>query len=61
MLIKLIYFEEESFLPVTIRDLVEAVESQRSLPTGGMLGGLEQLLQGGNMENLMKMLGDTDL
>jgi hypothetical protein len=27
MLIKLIYFEEESFLGVDIRDLVEAVES----------------------------------
>jgi hypothetical protein len=27
LIIKLIYFEDEGFLPVDIRDLVEAVES----------------------------------
>jgi len=46
MIIKLIYFEDEGFLPVDIRDLVEAVEThslQRGL-SSGMFGGLEQLL-----------------
>jgi hypothetical protein len=47
MIIKLIYFEDEGFLPVDIRDLVEAVETPHSLQRGlssGMFGGLEQLL-----------------
>lgn len=40
MLIKLIYFEDQAFEPVEIRDLVQgAVERQES-----GLGGLEQLL-----------------
>jgi len=62
LIIKLIYFEDEGFLPVDIRDLVEALESQagRGMPSG-MLGGIESLLLGGGLESIMKMLEGTEL
>jgi hypothetical protein len=42
---------------VLIKDLVEAA-SEQAAPGGFNLGGLEQLLQGNNLEGLMKMLGE---
>lgn len=59
MLIKLVYFEDEAFEKILIKDLIEIEQA----PSGGggmlgNLGGLEQLLQGQNMEGLMKMLSE---
>ena len=59
MLIKLVYFEDEAFEKILIKDLIEI--EQAPSDGGGMLGnlgGLEQLLQGQNMEGLMKMLSE---
>ncbi len=58
---KLVYFENEEYEPIKVVDLIEGASDNNRNGMSGMLGGLEQLFQGGNMENLMKMLGGADL
>lgn len=55
MLIKLIYFEDPAFEQIEIRDLVEGGSERQE----SGLGGLEQLLQGRNLEGIMRMLGEA--
>lgn len=58
---KLVYFENEDYETIKVVDLIEGASDNNRNGMNGMLGGLEQLFQGGNMENLMKMLGGADL
>jgi len=57
---KLVYFEDDSFEPVEIKDLIEAASENANRNGNNMFGGLESLLSGGNMESLMKMLSGGD-
>lgn len=57
---KLVYFEDDSFEPVEIKDLIEAASENVNRNGNNMFGGFESLLSGGNMESLMKMLSGGD-
>ena len=58
---KLVYFEDDQYEPVEIKDLIEAAsENAGRNGNNNMFGGLESLLGGGGIENLMKMFGGDE-